>query len=30
LADGHTVVRYDERGCGLSDRDVEEFPSTPG
>lgn len=23
LADGHTVVRYDERGCGLSDRDVE-------
>ena len=24
LAEGHTVVRYDERGCGLSDRDVEE------
>jgi pimeloyl-ACP methyl ester carboxylesterase/DNA-binding CsgD family transcriptional regulator len=24
LADGHTVVRYDERGCGLSDRDVED------
>jgi pimeloyl-ACP methyl ester carboxylesterase/DNA-binding CsgD family transcriptional regulator len=22
LAAGHTVVRYDERGCGLSDRDV--------
>jgi pimeloyl-ACP methyl ester carboxylesterase/DNA-binding CsgD family transcriptional regulator len=25
LADGHTVVRYDERGCGLSDRDVGDF-----
>ena len=25
MADGHTVVRYDERGCGLSDRDVEDF-----
>jgi pimeloyl-ACP methyl ester carboxylesterase len=25
LADGRTVVRYDERGCGLSDRDVEEL-----
>ena len=24
LADGHTVLRYDERGCGLSDRDVED------
>lgn len=21
----HTYVRYDERGCGLSDRDVEDF-----
>jgi pimeloyl-ACP methyl ester carboxylesterase len=25
LADGHTVLRYDERGCGLSDRDVEDL-----
>jgi pimeloyl-ACP methyl ester carboxylesterase/DNA-binding CsgD family transcriptional regulator len=25
LADGHTVLRYDERGCGLSDRDVKDF-----
>jgi pimeloyl-ACP methyl ester carboxylesterase len=25
LADGRTVVRYDERGCGLSDRDVEDL-----
>jgi pimeloyl-ACP methyl ester carboxylesterase/DNA-binding CsgD family transcriptional regulator len=24
LADGHTVLRYDERGCGLSDREVED------
>lgn len=24
LANGRTVVRYDERGCGLSDRDVAE------
>jgi pimeloyl-ACP methyl ester carboxylesterase len=24
LADGHTVIRYDERGCGLSDREVED------
>jgi pimeloyl-ACP methyl ester carboxylesterase/DNA-binding CsgD family transcriptional regulator len=24
LADGHRVLRYDERGCGLSDRDVED------
>lgn len=25
LGDGRTVLRYDERGCGLSDRDVEDF-----
>jgi pimeloyl-ACP methyl ester carboxylesterase/DNA-binding CsgD family transcriptional regulator len=25
LAEAHTVIRYDERGCGLSDRDVEDF-----
>lgn len=25
LASRHTLVRYDERGCGLSDRDVAEF-----
>ncbi|MGZ4266598.1 MAG: alpha/beta fold hydrolase, partial [Solirubrobacteraceae bacterium] len=24
LADGHMVLRYDERGCGLSDRDIED------
>ena len=24
LADGHAVLRYDERGCGLSDRDIED------
>jgi pimeloyl-ACP methyl ester carboxylesterase/DNA-binding CsgD family transcriptional regulator len=24
LADGRTLVRYDERGCGLSDREVED------
>ena len=24
LADGRRVLRYDERGCGLSDRDVED------
>jgi len=24
LAEGHTVLRYDERGCGLSDRDVDD------
>jgi pimeloyl-ACP methyl ester carboxylesterase/DNA-binding CsgD family transcriptional regulator len=24
LADGRMVLRYDERGCGLSDRDVED------
>ena len=25
LGRGHSVVRYDERGCGLSDRDVENL-----
>lgn len=25
LATGHTLIRYDERGCGLSDRDVAEI-----
>ncbi len=25
LAENHTLVRYDERGCGLSDRDVPEY-----
>lgn len=25
LAEHHTLVRYDERGCGLSDRDVTDF-----
>ncbi len=25
LSAGHTLVRYDERGCGLSDREVQEF-----
>jgi pimeloyl-ACP methyl ester carboxylesterase/DNA-binding CsgD family transcriptional regulator len=25
LGDGHTVVRYDERGCGLSDRQFGEL-----
>jgi pimeloyl-ACP methyl ester carboxylesterase len=25
LATGRTLVRYDERGCGLSDHDVDEF-----
>jgi pimeloyl-ACP methyl ester carboxylesterase/DNA-binding CsgD family transcriptional regulator len=25
LAEAHTVIRYDERGCGLSDRDVEDL-----
>ncbi len=25
LATGHRFVRYDERGCGLSDRDVDDF-----
>jgi pimeloyl-ACP methyl ester carboxylesterase len=24
LGEHHTVLRYDERGCGLSDRDVED------
>jgi pimeloyl-ACP methyl ester carboxylesterase/DNA-binding CsgD family transcriptional regulator len=27
LSRGHTLVRYDERGCGLSDRDFEGTPS---
>ena len=26
LSDGHTLVRYDERGCGLSDRELGELP----
>lgn len=25
LSEGHTLVRYDERGCGLSDWDVDRF-----
>jgi pimeloyl-ACP methyl ester carboxylesterase/DNA-binding CsgD family transcriptional regulator len=25
LGDGHTVIRYDERGCGLSDREVGDL-----
>lgn len=25
LSANHTLVRYDERGCGLSDRDVDRF-----
>jgi pimeloyl-ACP methyl ester carboxylesterase/DNA-binding CsgD family transcriptional regulator len=25
LGETHTVLRYDERGCGLSDREVEDF-----
>jgi pimeloyl-ACP methyl ester carboxylesterase/DNA-binding CsgD family transcriptional regulator len=25
LSQGHTLVRYDERGCGLSDREPKEF-----
>jgi pimeloyl-ACP methyl ester carboxylesterase/DNA-binding CsgD family transcriptional regulator len=25
LADGHTLVRYDERGCGLSDREIGDL-----
>jgi pimeloyl-ACP methyl ester carboxylesterase/DNA-binding CsgD family transcriptional regulator len=25
LGETHTLLRYDERGCGLSDRDVEDF-----
>jgi pimeloyl-ACP methyl ester carboxylesterase/DNA-binding CsgD family transcriptional regulator len=27
LARNHTLIRYDPRGCGLSDRDVEDFSS---
>ena len=27
LSRGHTLVRYDERGCGLSDREFERTPS---
>jgi pimeloyl-ACP methyl ester carboxylesterase/DNA-binding CsgD family transcriptional regulator len=27
LSRGHTLVRYDDRGCGLSDRDFEGTPS---
>ena len=25
LGEGHTFIRYDERGCGLSDRDPKEL-----
>jgi pimeloyl-ACP methyl ester carboxylesterase/DNA-binding CsgD family transcriptional regulator len=25
LGDGHTLIRYDERGCGLSDREVGDL-----
>jgi pimeloyl-ACP methyl ester carboxylesterase len=25
LTDGHTLVRYDERGCGLSDREIGDL-----
>jgi pimeloyl-ACP methyl ester carboxylesterase len=25
LARHHTLIRYDTRGCGLSDRDVDDF-----
>jgi pimeloyl-ACP methyl ester carboxylesterase len=25
VSEGHLLVRYDERGCGLSDRSVEDF-----
>jgi pimeloyl-ACP methyl ester carboxylesterase/DNA-binding CsgD family transcriptional regulator len=25
LSDGHTLLRMDQRGCGLSDRDVKDF-----
>lgn len=25
LSRGHTLIRYDERGCGLSERDVDEI-----
>jgi RNA polymerase sigma factor (sigma-70 family) len=27
LSRGHTLVRYDERGCGLSDRDFDGVPT---
>src|SRR4051794_23126442 len=27
LSRGHTLVRYDERGCGLSDREFEGVPT---
>jgi pimeloyl-ACP methyl ester carboxylesterase/DNA-binding CsgD family transcriptional regulator len=27
LSRGHTLIRYDERGCGLSDRDFEGTPT---
>src|SRR6266542_3182843 len=27
LSRGHTLVRYDERGCGLSDREFEGTPT---
>lgn len=27
LSAGNTLIRYDARGCGLSDRDVEDFSS---
>ena len=27
MSDGHTLIRYDSRGSGLSDRDVEDFSS---
>jgi pimeloyl-ACP methyl ester carboxylesterase/DNA-binding CsgD family transcriptional regulator len=30
LGERHTVVRYDERGCGLSDRDVGDDPDAFG
>lgn len=30
LAQHHTLVRYDERGCGLSDWDVTEYSLEPG
>src|SRR5262249_27376092 len=30
LADGRTLVRYDPRGSGLSDRNVDDFPWKPG
>lgn len=27
LSRGHTLIRYDERGCGLSDRELETTPT---